>query len=621
MCQVIQHRGPDDEGFYLEYPIGLGMRRLSIIDLQGGHQPMHNEDQSLWVIFNGEIYNFQEIKEKLEKKGYRFRTRSDTEVILHSYEEYGEDCAKVFRGMFAIALWDKRKNKLILIRDWIGIKPLHYYVDSKKLVFGSEIKSILACKGVSREINFRALDRYLTFEYITAPETIFQKIHKLPPAHLLIWHKGELKVQSYWNIAEEQGTAKEMGRWEDGKMGREEDYTEKLYSMLKESVKLELISDVPLGAFLSGGIDSSTVVAFMSQMSDHPVKTFSIGFEDQSYNELDYARKIAKHFGTDHHEFILKPDIEDLINHLMDYLDEPLGDFSIFPTYLVSRMAREYVTVALSGDGGDELFAGYDTYIANRVGKYYRKLPDFIRKQVIGKLLYHLPPSPKKKGAVNLAKRFVEGAELPEQLLHTRWMTFLKQKEKLQLYTTFFKNELGNEGTDKYLREYLSQTQESKFLGENGSLNRQLYTDLKTYLPDDILTKVDRMSMATSLEARVPLLDHKVVEFVFRIPGYLKLKGFTTKYILKKTMAHVLPKEVLYKKKQGFSIPIKNWLRAELKPLLLDLLSETRIRKRGYFNPEYVNQLVQEHLHGRENHSHQLWALMVFEMWHQRYQC
>jgi asparagine synthase (glutamine-hydrolysing) len=616
MCEVMRHRGPDDEGFYQEYPIGLGMRRLSIIDLEGGHQPMSTEDQSLWVVFNGEIYNFQEIRRELEKKGYRFRTRSDTEVILHSYKEYGEECVKLFRGMFGFALWDKKEKKLILARDPLGIKPLHYYLDAEKLIFSSEIKSILTCKGVPRELNFKALDRYLTFEYVFTPETIFQKIYKLPPAHILVWSDKELKIKPYWDIEWESLNPVARNR-----TPRWEDYAEQLYGVLKESVKLELISDVPLGAFLSGGIDSSSVVALMSQMSDRPVKTFSIGFEDQSYNELDYARKVAKHFGTDHHEFILKPNIEDLAVTLMDYLDEPLGDFSIFPTYLVSKVAREQVTVALSGDGGDELFAGYDTYIANRIGAYYEKLPGFLRNSLLTPGLRLIPPSPKKKGIINLARRFVEGAVLPPSLMHARWMTFLTQEEKSQLYTDLFKNELADEATDKYLQYYFDQTRprNPKTPGFPDPLIRQQYVDLKTYLPDDILTKVDRMSMATSLEARVPLLDHKVVEFAFKIPSELKLKGFTTKYILKKTMAKFLPKEVLYKKKQGFSIPIKNWLRAELKPLLLDLLSETRIQKRGYFNWKHVNGWIQEHLQGRENHSHRLWALMVFEMWHQRY--
>ncbi len=632
MCEVIRHRGPDDEGFYLEYPIGLGMRRLSIIDLEGGHQPMSDEDQSLWVVFNGEIYNFQEIRRELEKKGYRFRTRSDTEVILYSYKAYGEECVKHFRGMFGFALWDKRKKKLILARDPLGIKPLHYYLDAEKLIFGSEIKSILTCKGVSRELNFKALDRYLTFEYIFAPETIFQKIYKLPPAHILVWSDKGLKIKPYWDIEWESKDPEIIqGQGLEGvspsypltsaPSKKEEEYAQQLYAVLKESVKLELISDVPLGAFLSGGIDSSSVVALMSQMSDRPVKTFSIGFEDQSYNELDYARKVARHFGTDHHEFILKPDIEDLAMTLMDYLDEPLGDFSIFPTYLVSKMAREQVTVALSGDGGDELFAGYDTYLANRIGEYYEKFPGFLRNHLIARWLHLIPPSQKKKGIINLVKRFVEGAELPRSLMHVRWMTFLKPEEKSRLYTDFFKKELAGEATDKYLQHYFDQTQlrNPQTPGFLDPLARQQYVDLKTYLPDDILTKVDRMSMATSLEARVPLLDHKVVEFAFKIPSELKLRGFTTKYILKKTMAKFLPKEVIYKKKQGFSIPIKNWLRAELKPLLLDLLSETRIQKRGYFNWKYIDRWIQEHLHGRENHSHRLWALMVFEMWHQRY--
>jgi asparagine synthase (glutamine-hydrolysing) len=602
MNDVIVHRGPDDEGFYVTPTVGLAMRRLSIIDLQTGQQPIHNEDKSVQIVFNGEIYNFQELRKTLEEAGHCFYTHADTEVIVHGYEEYGMNVVHHLRGMFAFALWDLKEETLLLVRDRPGIKPLHYYKDDEKFLFGSEIKAILQCERVPREVNWEALDRFLTFEYVFSPETIFKGIHKLPPGHLLVLHKGEIRIEQYWdNLPAVQDEHDE------------EYYAQRLAELLEESVKMRLISDVPLGALLSGGIDSSTVVGFMAKHSSKSVKTFSIGFEDQSYNELEYARTVSKHFNTEHHEFIIKPDAVDLVEKLVKNLDEPFGDFSIFPTYLVSKMAREYVTVALSGDGGDELFAGYDTYIADWMARHYQRIPAVIRKSILPNILRFVPPSPKKKGLINRTKRFVEGTLLPPELMHTRWMIFLQEQEKRQLYSdTLF--EVFKQGNSyKYIQEYFDRS--------NGTspLARQEYVDIKTYLTDDILVKVDRMSMAPSLEARVPFLDHKVMEFAATVPGSLKLKGLTTKYILKKAVADLLPPQILTRGKEGFSIPIKNWIMQELRPLLLDTLSESRLKKRGYFRPEYVRQLVQEHLDGKENHSHRLWALMVFEIWHQMY--
>lgn len=604
MNDVITHRGPDDEGFYLTPTVGLAMRRLSIIDLTGGHQPISNEEGSIHIVFNGEIYNFQELREQLEEAGHTFSTHSDTEVIVHGYEEYGPDVVHHLRGMFGFSIWDSTTETLMIARDRPGIKPMHYYKDDEKFLFGSEIKSILQCERVPREVNLEALDRFLTFEYVFSPETIFQKIHKLPPGHFLLLHKGEIRIEQYWDnlptIPDEQDD--------------EEYYAQHLAELLEESVKMRLISDVPLGALLSGGIDSSAIVGYMAKHSDRPVKTFSIGFEEQTYNELDYARTVAEHFKTEHHELIIKPDAVDLVDNLVKNLDEPFGDFSIFPTYLVSKMAREHVTVALSGDGGDELFAGYDTYIADWVARGYQKIPAVFRNQIAAPLVDRIPPSPKKKGFVNRTKRFVKGMLLPPDLMHTRWMIFLQEQEKQKLYSGNLLDTYERGNSYQFIQEYFRRSQ-------NGvtPLAQQEYVDVKTYLTDDILVKVDRMSMAPSLETRVPFLDHKVMEFAATIPTSLKLKGLTTKYILKKAVSDLLPEKILVRGKEGFSIPIKNWIMHELRPLLLDTLSEDRMKARGYFQPRYVQQLVQEHLNGKENHSHRLWALMMFEIWHQNY--
>ena len=603
MNDVIYHRGPDDEGFYVSPQAGLAMRRLSIIDLQGGHQPIANEDNTLQIVFNGEIYNFPELRPKLEQAGHRFTTHADTEVILHGYEEYGVEVVQHLRGMFAFAIWDSRTETLFLARDRAGKKPLHYYYDHEKFVFGSEIKSILQCENVPRAVNLDALDRFLTFEYVSAPETIFQHIHKLPAGHFLLHHKGDIRVEQYWDNLPIIPAAHD-----------ERYYTERLAELLEEAVKIRLISDVPLGALLSGGVDSSAVVAFMAKHSSQPVQTFSIGFEDQTYNELEYARTVSKHFGTAHHELIIKPDAIELVEHLVKNLDEPLGDFSIFPTYLVSKMAREHVTVALSGDGGDELFAGYDTYIAEQLARSYQRLPHVLRQSVMPRLIGLIPPSPQKKGLINRAKRFVEGAALPPELMHTRWMIFLQDQEKRQLYTGDLREAYQHGDTYRDLCMYFDRSA----IGVT-PLAQQEYVDIKTYLTDNILVKVDRMSMAPSLETRAPLLDHKVMEFAAAIPTHLKLKGRTTKYILKQAVAGLLPPKILTRGKEGFSIPMKNWLMQDLRPLLQGTLSETRLKQRGYFQPAYVRQLMQEHLDGKANHSHRLWALMVFEIWHQMY--
>lgn len=603
MCDVIKHRGPDDEGFLLDGHVGIGMRRLSIIDLNTGKQPISNENGSVWIVFNGEIYNHIELRHELEKKGHQFKTKTDTEAIVHAYEEWGENCVQKLNGMFGFAIWDKRKQMMFIARDRIGIKPMYYFFDGKRLIFGSELKSILKAEDIPKRVDLQALDNFLTFEYIPAPLSIFQDIKKLPAGYYLTLRNGNIKVRNYWELNFQANGLDERS------------VQNNLKELLQDAVKIRLMSDVPLGAFLSGGIDSSTTVALMAQVMDQPVKTFSIGFEDSTYNELEYARMIAKKFNTDHHEFIIKPDAVELTEQLIGFLDEPFGDFSIFPTYLVSKMARDYVTVVLSGDGGDELFAGYDPYIADRLFAKYAKIPRFIRNGVIAKMADIIPPTSKKKGFINRTKRFIEGAKLPEDLHHTRWMIFLQELEKEMLYADDMKSGITENDPYKFIRHYFANSAYNK----NDEVSRQLYVDIKTYLVDDILVKVDRMSMATSLEARVPFLDHRFVEFSATIPSSMKLKSNMTKYILKKSMEDILPHDILYRGKEGFSIPIKNWLKNELKPMLTDTLSTEKVKREGFFNPDYINRLIKEHLKGKENHSHRLWALMMFGMWYDIY--
>jgi asparagine synthase (glutamine-hydrolysing) len=597
MNQSLFHRGPDDQGFYRDSTAALAMRRLSIIDLETGKQPICNEDGSVCVIFNGEIYNYREVREQLERKGHAFRTQSDTEVIVHAYEEYGVECIQHFNGMFAIAIWDRSTRRIILVRDRIGIKPLYYWTDGKHLIFGSELKAVVAHSMVPRQIDLNSLDNFLSLEYIPGPGTIFTDIYKLPPGHLLIFGETGYRLQRYWDLAY------------NPLEGSEEDYAAQLASLIQDAVRLRLVSDVPLGAFLSGGIDSSSIVAYMSQMATEPVQTFSIGFKDDTYNELPDAQIAAQHFGTLHRTQVINPDIAGLAENLIRHLDEPLADFSIFPTFLVSQLASNSVKVVLSGDGGDELFAGYDTYVAESVSRYYQWLPKKLRQETIPTLANLIPPQPAKKGFLNKTKRMIEGGALNPSLHHTRWMIFISEKEKERLYQPELQRSLNGYSSSSIFEDYFHQA--SQF----DSLGQQQFVDIKTYLVDDILTKVDRMSMAVSIEARVPLLDYRIAEFALNLPPQMKLNRSKTKVILRKAMQHLLPEVSLTKPKQGFSIPMKHWLKSSLRPMLEDLLSEECLRRRGYFNPAVVSAWIGEHLDGRANHSHRLWSLMVFELW------
>lgn len=598
MVSRLRHRGPDDDGSYVDDRAQLAMRRLSIIDLSTGQQPISNEDGTLWLVFNGEIYNYRALRRQLECRGHVFRSQSDSEVIIHAFEEYGDQCMLHFNGMFAFAIWDSRRHTLLLARDRLGIKPLYFWAGRDKLVFGSELKAILAHPDTPAEIDLVALDHFLTLEYVPAPRTIFEGIQKLLPGHWLRYQEGNVSLGQYWELSPADSPADA------------ESCVGELTDLIRDAVKLRLVSDVPLGAFLSGGIDSSTVVAFMSEAMVAPVRTFSIGFDDATYNELPSARVVAGHFGTLHEERTLKPDISSMIQKLVGHMDEPFADFSIFPTYLVSKLASEQVKVVLSGDGGDEIFGGYDTYVAQSMARYYDRLPQQLSRRLLPAVLDKIPPRASKKGLINKAKRFVEGARLRKSLQHTRWMLFMSQDQKRDLYQPPLWPNAHGEMTADLIADYFRRVS-----GVN-PLAQQQSVDINTYLVDDILTKVDRMSMAVSLETRVPLLDHRIVEFALNLPPQLKLHRGQTKLILRKVMSGRLPKAILKKPKQGFSIPLKHWLRGPLRPMMTDLLSAGTVRHRGYFKPEVVDSWMKEHLAGRANHSHRLWALMVFELWH-----
>ena len=608
MCDTIRHRGPDDEGTFISGNVALGARRLSIIDVAGGHQPLSNEDGSVWVAYNGEVYNFHELKQELTAAGHKFATSTDTEVLAHGYEEWGEDLVQRLRGMYAFAVWDRKNDSVWLFRDRLGIKPLYYaLMDNGTLVFGSELKAILKHPGVPRRLDHRALDMFLTLEYVPAPHSIFRDIRKLPAGCRLHYHLGRIRIDRYWALEPPDKIPFIASRYCLPAL------QEELYALLREAVKMRLISDVPLGAFLSGGIDSSCIVGLMHEAGAVPLKTFSIGFEDASYNELDHARRIAQRFSTKHEEFILKPQALELTEKLVSHLDEPFGDFSIFPTYMVSEMARRHVTVILSGDGGDEIFGGYDHYQAQKLARISRFCG---LNQVLPAVVTKFPPADKKKGAWNKLRRFGQGLANESRLRHLRWMMFLSDREKAHLYSSDFIRRI--EGIAP-LDRHLPFRDLYRIMPEFDSVTAELYLDLNTYLVDNILVKVDRMSMATSLETRVPLLDHKVVEFIFRLPGRFKLHGLTTKWLFKKTMEPLLPRENIYRSKEGFSIPIKHWLKNELKPMLCDHLSHDRIERDGLFDPGAVQRMIDLHMAGRENFSHQLWALLVFSIWKDRY--
>ncbi len=599
MCRIIEHRGPDEQGAAIEGRAALGMRRLSIIDLKCGQQPIYTEDGNLLIVFNGEIYNYRELKAELESLGHRFKTNSDTETILHAFEEFGADCLEKLRGMFAFAIWNIREESLFIARDRVGKTPLFYALTEQgNFVFGSELKVLLTHGEIKKEIDYAALDAYLTFGYVPEEFCIFKNVQKLAPAHYLFYKDGKIETKNYWDFKYEPITT----------IKTEDEYVENLRELLREAVKIRLISEVPLGAFLSGGVDSSTIVGLMSQISEKPVKTFSIGFNEESFDELKYARIAATHFGTEHHEFVVTPDLMETIDELTWHFDEPFADPSALPTFIVSKMARDFVTVVLSGDGGDELFAGYTRYVTDKKRGGLEKLPFALRKNLLKPLSEALPHGAR-------GKNYLYNSSLGAIERYVDSVSHFNRSGKNALYSEDFRANLnGDFGRGEKLFERIARK-----VSTGNPTDNLLDLDSKTYLPSDILTKVDRMSMATSLEARVPLLDHKLIEFVTNIPTELKLKGLETKYIFRRAVRGIVPDAILDRPKQGFGVPIGEWINSQLRSQIRETLLEKRTLERGYFNPKSIKILLDEHEKNRRDHSYALWILWMLELWQRKY--
>jgi asparagine synthase (glutamine-hydrolysing) len=605
MCAAMVHRGPDEDGSIHRDGVTFGMRRLSIIDVEGGSQPIHNEDSTIWVAQNGEIYNHLELRKLLVAAGHSFTTQSDTEVLVHGYEEWGEALVERLNGMFAFAVLDLRRGRVWLARDRMGIKPLHYAVDGRRLVFASELKALFCDPVLRRDLDPVALDEYLAFEFVPSPRSIVRGISKLPPAHTLEWWLGSgiHRLHRYWSptLGEEDAASRKP---------RLEERCEELRSVLRESVRKELISDVPLGVFLSGGIDSSAVTAMMSQLGGD-VKSFSVGFADRSFDESRYARQVAAHLGTDHRELTLEPSmLLDLIPKLPVLLDEPLGDASIIPTYLLSAFTRGHVKVALGGDGGDELFAGYPTVQAHRLAGYYNRAPRLLRRGLIEPVVRRLPVSRDNLSFDFRAKRFVSGAPHPVPERHQRWMGSFAAEERTALLSADMRDQLA--GAHRPLADHDG-------VGHREPLNQVLLMDMRLYLENDILVKLDRASMMASLEGRVPLLNNDFVEYATRLPLDMKLRGLRSKFLFKRALRGLLPDKILNRPKKGFGIPVANWFRGPLKEQMLSVLSPERVARKGFFDPAAVASLVGDHLSGRRDNRKQLWTLFVFELWHDGY--
>jgi len=601
MTDAILHRGPDDSGFHLDGPVALGMRRLSIIDLETGRQPISNEDGTVWVVFNGEIYNYLELREHLTSRGHRLRTRSDTEVLVHLYEEEGDAFLSRINAMASLALWDSRRRRLILARDRLGKKPLHVAMTREALVFGSEIKALLRHPAVRPGIDAASVARYLVHEYVPCPATIYEGISKLRPGHLAVFENGRLSERPYWDVPGPvaAGSAPKRGAVE-----------EEIRETLLDAVRRRMMSDVPLGVFLSGGLDSTSIVACMSRAGRGSVRTFSVAFEEESFDESAHFRSVARHYGTSHVDRTLRPgDLIEILPTLASVLDEPLGDASILPTYLLSRFTREHVTVALGGEGGDELLAGYPTYQAHRLAAMYEHIPAALRAAVIEPLVRRLPVSTANISFDFKAKKFVSGIGRPAEVRNQIWLGSFPDSEALGIMGPEPRGRL--EGIDLFAeaRDHMRRAPAPDMLG------KLLYVDLKMYLQDSILVKVDRASMACSLEVRAPLLDYRFVELIGRLPTSWKLRGLTTKFIFKSAMAPWLPPRIASRPKKGFGIPVAEWLKGPLRPLMTDLLAERRLREQGLLDPEGVSRLVAEHLSGSHDHRKPLWTLLMLQLW------
>ena len=600
MCDAIWRRGPDSWGSFVSGNIGIGMRRLSIIDLSGGDQPIFNEDGTVAIVFNGEIYNYRELQSRLRGQGHRFRTNSDTEVIVHLYEDEGTSCLKHLRGMFAFAIWDSRRSSLFIARDRLGIKPLHYWLTNDKLVFASEIKSILTLRDFPREIDWKAFEAYFTFSYIPTPLSIFRDIRKLPPGHYMSYEQGRLRTTQYWDL-----------RFRSQDNRNLQDMAEEARHLLAESLRIRLMSEVPLGAFLSGGIDSGSVVALMALNSNDKVNTFTIGFGGHSseyFDERDLARSVARRYATNHEEHEVLPDIENVINDIVCAFDEPMADEAVIPTYHICRVASRKLKVALSGLGGDEAFGGYDRYSGLCMSHLYSTLPRLFRNGIIRPIVEALPEKRSGDYLVNHLKRFVRGADLPPAYRYFNYISRFLSISSTELFCG-----RNPTGVDDLMVPF--------FLSENGDslLHRAIYQDIKTYLPDDILAVTDRLSMWHSLEVRVPFLDHKLLEFCATIPPKGKIRFLKKKYLLKRAVSDLLPVNVLRGKKKGFVGPTSLWLQKDLADFVRDMLSERTLRNLGYFEPRCVRDILRRHAERREDFSKLIWALLVFVVWHRRY--
>jgi asparagine synthase (glutamine-hydrolysing) len=602
MNEAIRHRGPDEDGFYLNDGVGLAIRRLSIIDLKTGQQPIHNRDRSKWLVFNGEIYNYRELREKLEKLGHEFYTNSDTEAVIAAYDQYGTDCPKHLRGMFAFAIWDERDRSLFLARDRVGKKPLLYAQTPNQLLFASEFSALVLHPDVSRDVDYEAIHHYLSFICVPAPLTAYRAIRKLEPAHWLLWRNGEIKTERYWQL--DFSNKVSLSETEAG---------ERAVELLREAVRIRLMSEVPLGAFLSGGIDSSAVVALMAQESSEPVKTFSIGFEEQDFSELHHARRVAEYVGADHHEFVVRPDAMEVLPMLVEHYGEPFADSSAIPSYYVSRETRRYVTVALNGDGGDECFAGYERYAAMNLARSYAALPGVLRNGVIGNAARALPAFQSRANPMAKAQRFVAAASLSPIERYLRWISAFDESAKLNLYSDSFRHETANFSTAGIIAPWFAKANGS------GIVDAALLTDTMTYLPNDLLVKMDIASMSVSLEARSPFLDHVLMEFAASLPEKLKLRRLTTKYLLKRVLKKLVPAENLTRSKMGFGVPIGHWFRGVMQPFLRETLLSDKALARGLFKPEMVRRIVDEHVEKKNDHSHRLWSLLMLELWFERF--
>ncbi len=606
MCESLRHRGPDDEGYMVDPagPAVLGMVRLSIIDRAGGRQPMTDERGRFHLIFNGEIYNYRELREELLAKGHQLATCSDTEVIVHWYEEERERCLRRFNGDFSIAIWDREEQQLFLARDRFGVKPLYYWHQGRRFAFASELKALLPLSGVSRELNPLALDAYLTFLYIPAPHTIFSAIHKLPPGHWLTYANGNVHLESYWGLPVPPVAASASS---------EAKLAERIRDELRQAVHRRMISEVPLGAFLSGGIDSSAVVAFMREASSHPVETFSIGFEppDDTYNELPAARVAAQAFGTRHHEFVVKPEIARLLPEMAWHLDEPFADSSSLLTFLISREAKRFVTVALTGIGGDELFGGYPRYLAADLSLRFDHLPRWMRRG-LGVAAAWLPGHATTHKTPGRVKRFLRGLASSPEDRYLAWVAQMTPAEKPALYTPEFLHRFDEHSAWVTYRQLLN-------LEDGAYADRVSALDLQTYLPDDLLMLGDKMSMAHGLELRVPFCDHQLAEIAASIPMRQRLAGGKLKGLLKLALRGVLPDPLLHKRKQGFMLPLASWPRGPLAGLCDELLSPERVRRRGWFKPQAVTALIGRQRRGEATLTHRVYALMLLELWCQRF--